>query len=271
MFSRFARHCVTLAAVCALAIGAARSYAFPKYAEKEKVKCDYCHVVAGGDRNFRGLYYKAHDLSFAEFDNVYEAKLAGVKPTAVGPEATATVAAYPDVKVDVPAVLDFKVKDIDGKPVNLARYKDDVILIVNVASKCGNTPQYASLQKLYDKYKAKGFVVLGFPANDFNQQEPGTNKEIKEFCTSKYMVTFPMFSKSVVKGEGISPLYKFLTDAKTDPKFGKPIDWNFAKFLVNRKGEIIARFPAGTDVMKPDTLSVIEKAVAEKAPEVASK
>ena len=114
-------------------------------------------------------------------------------------------------------------------------------------------------------------MVLGFPANDFNQQEPGTNKEIKEFCTSKYMVTFPMFSKSVVKGEGISPLYKFLTDAKTDPKFGKPIDWNFAKFLVNRKGEIIARFPAGTDVMKPDTLSVIEKAVAEKAPEVASK
>src|SRR5688572_20622144 len=113
--------------------------------------------------------------------------------------------------------LDFKVKDIDGKEVDLAKLgKGKVVMVVNVASKCGLTPQYEELQKLHDAYKEKGLVILGFPANEFGAQEPGTNAEIKEFCSSKYKVTFPMFAKIVVKGEGIDPLYKFLTDKETN-------------------------------------------------------
>src|SRR5512144_1344263 len=134
--------------------------------------------------------------------------------------------------------LDFTVKDIDGKDVDLAKtYKGKVVLMVNVASQCGLTPQYAELEKVYETYKERGLVVLGFPANEFNGQEPGTNAEIKEFCTSKYKVSFPMFSKIVVKGEGIHPLYKFLTEKESDPAFAGEIKWNFTKFLVGRDGK----------------------------------
>ncbi len=160
--------------------------------------------------------------------------------------------------------LSFKVKDIDGKPVDLGKFQGKVLLVTNVASFCGNTKQYTSLQKLYDGYKDKGFAVLGFPSNDFGKQEPGTESEIKTFCTTKYNVTFPMFSKVVVKGEGQEPFYKFLTDKNTNPRFGGDIEWNFAKFLINRKGEVVARFPAGTDPATPEVTQAIEKALAEK-------
>lgn len=156
-------------------------------------------------------------------------------------------------------IFDFKMKDIDGKPVALADYKGKVMLVVNVASKCGNTPQYASLEKLYKENKSKGLVVLGFPANEFNGQEPGTDADIKQFCTANYGVTFPMFSKIVVKGEGIHPLYQWLT-ASVEPQ--KDIDWNFAKFLVGRDGKVIARFPARMKPDAPEVTAAIEKALA---------
>jgi glutathione peroxidase len=160
------------------------------------------------------------------------------------------------------SVLDFKVKDIDGKDVELSKYKGDVILIVNVASKCGLTPQYEGLEATYEKYKDKGFTILGFPANEFGKQEPGTNEEIKTFCSSKYNVKFPMFAKIVVKGEGIHPLYSFLTDKESDPKFAGPIGWNFAKFLVNRKGEVIARFDPRVAPDDPKIVEAVEAALA---------
>jgi glutathione peroxidase len=255
--------CAALTAAVALTCQTAQ--AKPEYAMKEGKTCDYCHVKPGGDRNFRGLYYGTHNHSFADFDNVYEAKAAGVAPDSMGPDARPTVASYP--KVQVAPLLDFTMKDIDGKPVKLARYAGDVILVVNVASFCGNTPQYADLEKMYTKYKDQGFTILAFPANEFGQQEPGTNKEIKEFCTSKYNVTFPVFSKIVVKGEGQHPLYKYLTDKKTDPQFGGDIEWNFAKFLINRKGEIVARFPAKQNPSSPEVVQEVEKQLAAPKPD----
>jgi glutathione peroxidase len=164
----------------------------------------------------------------------------------------------------VPPALNFTVNDIDGKPVNLAKYQGKVLLVTNVASFCGNTPQYGSLQSLHEKYKDQGLVVLGFPANEFGKQEPGSNQEIKEFCNAKYRVTFPMFSKVVVKGEGQTPFYKYLTDKSTNPKFGGDVEWNFAKFLINRKGEVVARFPARTDPKTPEVLQAIERELAAR-------
>jgi glutathione peroxidase len=161
------------------------------------------------------------------------------------------------------SVLDFKVQDIDGKAVDLAKFKGDVLLIVNTASQCGLTPQYEGLEALYGKYKAQGFDVLGFPANEFGHQEPGSDSEIKQFCSSKYNVTFPMFSKIVVKGQGIHPLYQYLTSKETDPKFPGEIRWNFAKFLVNRKGEVIARFEPVDKPDSPKVVKAIEDALAE--------
>jgi glutathione peroxidase len=142
----------------------------------------------------------------------------------------------------VPGVLNFKMKGLDGKEVDLSQFQGKVVLIVNVASKCGNTPQYEGLQKLYDKYGKDGFVILGVPANEFGKQEPGTDAQIAEFCKANYGVTFPMLSKVVVKGEGICPLYKHLTSKDTDPKFAGEIEWNFAKFLIGKNGEIVNRF-----------------------------
>jgi glutathione peroxidase len=165
---------------------------------------------------------------------------------------------------DPVCVLEHTVKDIDGKDVNLADYKGKVILVVNVASKCGLTPQYEGLQEVYEKYKDQGLVVLGFPANEFGKQEPGTDAQIKEFCVSKYSVTFPMFSKIVVKGDGIHPLYKFLTSKETNPKFAGEIPWNFTKFLVDREGQVIARFDPKTTPESEDVTKAIEAALAAK-------
>jgi len=162
------------------------------------------------------------------------------------------------------SVLDFTMKDIDGKDVPLAKFQGKVLLIVNTASQCGYTPQYKGLQEIYQKYKDQGFEILAFPANEFGAQEPGTDDQIKQFCSSRFQVTFPLFSKIVVKGKGIHPLYEFLTSESTDPKHAGPIPWNFAKFLVNRKGEVVSRFEPG---IKPDSTELngaIEKALAEK-------
>ena len=161
------------------------------------------------------------------------------------------------------SVLEFQVKDIDGKTVDLSKYKGEVLLIVNTASQCGLTPQYEALEAVYEKNKAKGFAILAFPANEFGHQEPGTDTEIKEFCTSKYHVTFPVFSKIVVKGKEIHPLYSFLTSKESDPKFAGAIQWNFAKFLVNRKGEVIARFDPKVKPDSPEVTKAIEAAIAE--------
>lgn len=250
-----------LVALVTLFAGASGSaFAKPEYMRKEGLKtCASCHVQPGGPRNFRGLYYRKFKHSFADFDNVYEAKAAGVKPDSMGADAVPTVASYPNVQV--PAALDFTMKDIDGKPVKLARYLGNVILVVNVASKCGNTPQYASLEKMFEKYKAKGFTVLAFPANDFGKQEPGDEKTIKEFCEATYKVKFPLFSKVVVKGDEKVEFYKYLTSKETDEKFAGEIEWNFAKFIINRKGEIVGRIKAFTDPLKPGTIETIEKEI----------
>ena len=162
------------------------------------------------------------------------------------------------------SVLDFKVKDIDGAEVPLSKYQGKVLLIVNTASQCGLTPQYKGLEALYEKYKGQGLEVLAFPANEFGMQEPGTDEQIKEFCTSKYNVTFPVFSKIVVKGQGIHPLYAFLTSESTNPGHAGAIGWNFAKFLVDRKGEVVARFDPKTAPESEDLVQAVEKALAEK-------
>ena len=152
--------------------------------------------------------------------------------------AVATLLSSP-VHADQASPLAGTVKKIDGKEVDLASYKGKVVLIVNVASRCGYTGQYAGLQKLYDTYKDKGLVVLGFPANEFGAQEPGTDKEIATFCSSKYGVTFDMFSKLVVKGPNKAPLYQALTEGATPPG---EVSWNFEKFLIGRDGKIVGRY-----------------------------
>jgi glutathione peroxidase len=161
------------------------------------------------------------------------------------------------------SVLGFQVRDIDHKPVDLSKYKGDVLLIVNTASQCGYTPQYEGLESTYRKYKSRGFAVLAFPANEFASQEPGSDEEIKSFCSSKYNVTFPLFAKIVVKGEGIHPLYQFLTSPETNPRFAGAIPWNFAKFLVNRKGEVIARFEPDDEPESAKVIGAVETALAE--------
>jgi len=159
------------------------------------------------------------------------------------------------------SVHDFTLKDIDGKPVSLSQYKGRVLLLVNTASKCGLTPQYEGLQAVYSKYKDQGLVILGFPANNFASQEPGTEQEIKEFCTLKYNVDFPMFSKISVKGEDQHELYRYLTGKDTNPEFSGEIAWNFAKFLVDRNGKVIARFDPKDKPADPKVVAAIEKAL----------
>jgi glutathione peroxidase len=159
------------------------------------------------------------------------------------------------------SVYDFTLKDIDHKEVNLAQYRGKVVMLVNVASRCGFTPQYEGLQQVYLKYKDRGFVILGFPANNFMSQEPGTDEEIKTFCSSKYSVTFPIFSKISVKGDDIHPLYKFLTSKETNPEFGGDIKWNFNKFLMDKNGKIIARFEPPVKPESDQVTQAIEKAL----------
>ena len=180
-------------------------------------------------------------------------------------EPTTQPTTQPTASADssVPPVLRFTMKSLNGQDVNLAQYQGKVILMVNTASKCGNTPQYAPLEALYKKYQSQGLVILGFPSNDFGHQEPGTDVEISSFCTKNYGVTFDMFSKVDVKGDNICDLYKFLTSTDTDPEHAGTITWNFEKFLIGKDGTIVARFKPKT---KPDTdevVSAIEAALAK--------
>lgn len=164
----------------------------------------------------------------------------------------------------VAPALNFTMDGIDGKPVKLSKYQGKVVLIVNVASKCGLTPQYEDLEAMHEKYHEKGLAVLGFPANEFGKQEPGTNKEIAEFCKKDYGVKFPLFSKVVVKDEGQCDLYKFLTSKETNPKFAGDISWNFEKFLLNKKGEVVARFAPKIRPNDPKVTKAIEEELAKE-------
>jgi glutathione peroxidase len=159
-------------------------------------------------------------------------------------------------------IYDFSEKTITGQPKSLAEYKGKALLIVNVASRCGLTPQYEGLEKLHADYAPKGLAVLGFPANEFGAQEPGTNEEIAQFCTTNYGVKFDMFAKVKVKGPGIDPLFGFLTSPETDPKFSGDIKWNFNKFLVGKHGEVLARFEPKIEPTSPEVKAAIEKALA---------
>jgi glutathione peroxidase len=159
------------------------------------------------------------------------------------------------------SVYDFTLNSIDGAPTPLSNFKGKVVLLVNVASKCGYTPQYAGLEKLYEKYKDKGFVIVGIPANNFGAQEPGTNEEIKTFCSRTYNVTFPMMSKVSVKDPDKTPLYQFLTDASA--KTGGEIKWNFTKFLVDKNGNVINRFESKVTPESEDVVKAVEQALAQ--------
>jgi glutathione peroxidase len=153
----------------------------------------------------------------------------------------------------------FRLPDIDGRPVDLKTFKGKVLLIVNTASMCGNTPQYAGLQEMYERYQERGFEVLAFPANDFGQQEPGANQEIKGFCYTKYSVSFPLFSKISVVGKDKHPLYRYLTEQSAFP--GR-VTWNFQKYLVDRSGNVIGKYDPGMNPLSPAILTDVEKALA---------
>lgn len=158
-------------------------------------------------------------------------------------------------------IYDFTLNDIDGKPVPLSRFRGKTLLLVNTASFCGNTPQYSDLQMIYERYRAKGFEVLAFPANNFGQQEPGTNEEIKGFCFTKYSLTFPLFSKISVKGSDKHPLYRYLTE---ESPFPGEVEWNFQKYLVDSEGTVVARYHHRTKPTSQEIVRDIERTVGEK-------
>ncbi len=173
--------------------------------------------------------------------------------------STATVPPGAPVK----SVLQHTMYDIDGQAIDLAQYEGQVVLVVNVASKCGFTPQYEGLEALYRQYKNEGFVVLGFPANNFMGQEPGTNEEIKAFCSTKYNVTFPVFAKISVKGEHMAPFYQDLVSEEFSGSHAGSIKWNFTKFLVGRDGCVRTRFGSRTNPLDPRVLAAVEDVLAE--------
>jgi glutathione peroxidase len=159
------------------------------------------------------------------------------------------------------SAFDFHVKSIDGKEVALSQYKGKAVLIVNTASQCGYTPQYKGLEELYQAYKAKGFEILAFPANDFGAQEPGSNEEIKKFCELKYKTTFPLFAKISVKGAAIDPLYKYLTGDKDN---GGDVSWNFNKFLISPEGKIVAHLSSKVEPTSDELKKQIDAVLPKK-------
>jgi glutathione peroxidase len=167
-----------------------------------------------------------------------------------------------NLTIHAASIYDISVKDIDGKTVPLADYKGKVLLVVNVASKCGFTPQYTALEATYKKYSDQGFVILGFPCNQFHAQEPGTDAEIKQFCSSKYAVTFPLFDKIEVNGPNRHPLYVQL--AGQDSPYPGDIGWNFTKFLIGKDGQILKRFDSKTKPDSPEVIAAIETALVAK-------
>ena len=160
------------------------------------------------------------------------------------------------------SIYDFTLNSIDGESTPLGKFRGKVVLLVNVASRCGFTPQYSALEKVYEKYKDREFVIVGIPANNFGGQEPGTNQEIKTFCSTKYNVTFPMMAKVSVKGDDITPLYQFLTDKSAHPQTGGDIQWNFTKFLIGPDGRVVARFEPKVTPDDPQVTTAIEKELA---------
>jgi len=179
------------------------------------------------------------------------------KPGEGGKAVTAATAAGP---------LDFTMRDIEGKDVPLSKYKGKVVLIVNVASKCGLTPQYEQLQQLHDDYSAKGLAILAFPANNFGNQEPGSNEEIKEFCKSKYKIGFDLFEKVSVKGDDTCELFRYLTSKESNEKLGGEIKWNFTKFLIDRDGKLIDRFEPRVKPDDPKLTKAVAAALAAAKP-----
>jgi glutathione peroxidase len=175
-------------------------------------------------------------------------------PAQAGQEGTAMAA-------KTASLYDFTMDDIDGKPVSLAQYRGKVLLVVNTASFCGNTPQYADLQAMYEHYNEHGLEILAFPANNFGQQEPGTNQEIKSFCFTKYSLTFPLFSKISVKGADKHPLYRYLTEQSPFPG---EVEWNFQKYLVDRSGNVVGRFHHRTKPLAPEVVQEVERVLAAK-------
>lgn len=163
-----------------------------------------------------------------------------------------------------PTALSFKVQSLDGKEVDLSQYQGKVVLVVNVASKCGLTPQYKALEALYEKYKGQGLMVLGFPCNQFHGQEPGTAADIRTFCSSKYNVTFPLMAKVEVNGAGACDLYKHLKALDAKPKGSGEITWNFEKFVIGRNGQVVARFQPRTTPDAAEVIAVIESELAKK-------
>ncbi len=176
----------------------------------------------------------------------------------VGATVSTTTAQTP-TPLPADSLYDINVKTLDGESVSLSRYRGKVSLVVNLASKCGFTPQYKGLEALYEKYKDKGFVILGFPSNDFGGQEPGTPEEIQKFCSSTYGVTFPLFEKVVTHGAGQSPVYLFVTQVADVPK------WNFTKYLVSKQGQTVAVFPSAVTPDNPALLGAIESELAKDA------
>ena len=158
-------------------------------------------------------------------------------------------------------VYQFTLNDIDGKPVSLDQFSGKVLLLVNTASFCGNTPQYSDLQAMYERYRDQGFEILAFPANNFGQQEPGTNEEIKSFCFTKYSLTFPLFSKISVKGGDKHPLYQYLTEQRPFPG---EVQWNFQKYLVDRNGNVVARYHHRTEPLSEEIVRDVERTLAQK-------
>ena len=175
--------------------------------------------------------------------------------------ALAAVTALAGSTAEASSIYDYQVVDIEGRSVNLEQYRGKVLLIVNVASRCGYTYQYEGLEALYREYAGRGLVVLGFPSNDFLGQEPGSNEQIKEFCSLKYGVSFPMFAKIRVKGRDAHPLYKFLTDKRTNPRFAGGITWNFNKFLLGRDGGVLARFQTKEEPASEPVRKAVEQAL----------
>jgi len=192
-------------------------------------------------------------------------KLLNVAAAVVILAGCAAVGTGEDKKVTSP--LEFTIKDIDGKDYDLSKLKGKVVLFVNVASECGYTPQYEGLQELFAKYEKDGLVIVGVPSNEFGKQEPGTNEEIKKFCSSKYNVTFPMMSKVVVKGTDQIPLYKTLVEATPNKKGEiEQIGWNFEKFLVGRDGKVVARFKSAVKPNADDLVKAIKTELDKPAP-----
>lgn len=185
----------------------------------------------------------------------------GAWTIALGAVASSVAAEQEGKKV--PAALNFTMQSLDGKEVDLGKYLGKVVMVVNVASKCGLTPQYEQLQALHEKYSGKGLAVLGFPCNQFKGQEPGTAEEIRQFCRANYGVTFDMFAKVEVNGDRACPLYKHLTALETKPQGPGRITWNFEKFILGRNGEVVARFAPRTAPDDPEVIRVIEAELAK--------